>query len=112
MSKWWEKKDPANYSEWQTLQTPEGLDYYYNTVTNVTTWDKPDALKSADELSNQGDWVWMPDDRDCFIPATVQSQCVCSPSNFAVANLPKDPTHARLTRFLLDFCFDFCSQGW
>jgi hypothetical protein len=50
---WWKKsKEPKVYAEWQVLKTPEGLTYYYNTKTNTTTWDKPDALKTDDELSS------------------------------------------------------------
>lgn len=102
----------SSYAEWQVLKTPEGLTYYYNTYrrlvlsfrlwliasfvtarskTNITTWDKPDALKTEDELASsvcrfsfcclpltlltllptQGDWVWMPDEKESFIPARI-----------------------------------------
>lgn len=72
--KWFEKKDPSKYAEWQMLKSAEGLDYYYNTVTQETTWDKPDALKTEDELKAAGDWVWAPHDMHCYIPATVVGQ--------------------------------------
>ena len=35
-------------SVWQT-HAVDGREYYYNTETKQTTWDKPDALKSAAE---------------------------------------------------------------
>jgi len=72
---WWKKsKEPKQYAEWQVLKTPEGLDYYFNTRTNVTTWDKPDALKTEEELSSSGDWVWMPDEKEAYLPARVLSR--------------------------------------
>lgn len=48
MGKWWEKK-PEVTTIWQACKTPDGLDYYFNTVTNETTWDKPEELMTDEE---------------------------------------------------------------
>lgn len=48
MSKWWEKKKEVA-SIWQACKTPDNLDYFFNTVTNETTWEKPDELMNDDE---------------------------------------------------------------
>lgn len=32
-------------SPWKAVKTPEGKEYYYNSVTNATSWEKPDELK-------------------------------------------------------------------
>lgn len=40
--------------------TEDGLDYYVNTETNETTWDKPEELMTSEELNQSGDWFWAP----------------------------------------------------
>lgn len=55
---------------WATYQTADGLEYYFNSVTEETTWDKPDSLKSQDELDT-GDWYWIPDDDEGFIVGNI-----------------------------------------
>lgn len=54
---------------WQELMTPEGIPYYHNKLTNVTTWEKPDALKTDNEREKPGQWVWAPDPVEAFVPA-------------------------------------------
>ena len=39
--------------EWSEHRAPDGRIYYYNSVTKESRWDKPDALKSAAEVSFQ-----------------------------------------------------------
>jgi len=65
--KWWEKKKEVT-TIWQACKTPDGLDYYFNTVTNETTWDKPDELMTDEEKDAAGDWQWVPDEAQAYIP--------------------------------------------
>ena len=44
-------------------------DYYVNTDTNETTWDKPEELMTEAEIANQGEWLWIPDEQNVYIPA-------------------------------------------
>lgn len=37
-------------STWTTAKTPDGREYYYNTITKLTTWEKPDELKDDVEV--------------------------------------------------------------
>lgn len=68
MGKWWEKKKEVA-TIWQALKTNDGLDYYFNTVTNETSWDKPEELMTDEEKDSAGDWQWIPDKENAFIPA-------------------------------------------
>lgn len=54
---------------WVELVTPEGVQYYFNKVTQQTTWDKPEIMKTEDELDKAGEWVWMPHPEQAFVPA-------------------------------------------
>jgi hypothetical protein len=73
MGKWWEKKKEVS-TVWQACQTPDGLSYYFNTVTNETTWEKPEELMTDDEKDSAGDWQWIPDEKHAFIPAKKMSE--------------------------------------
>ena len=67
VDKWWEKKKEAA-TIWQACKTPDGYDYYFNTESNETSWDKPDELMTEEEKVASGDWRWVPDETACFLP--------------------------------------------
>ena len=49
---------PVAPSVWKATTTPEGKTYYYNAETQVTTWTKPDELKTNEERATEGtDWT-------------------------------------------------------
>jgi len=58
---------PAHY--WKELKTPEGQSYYHNSQTNVTTWEKPEELKTEVDRERAGEWYWMPHSVEGFVPA-------------------------------------------
>jgi len=72
--KWWEeKKEPETI--WQACTTPEGQEYYFNTETNETSWEKPEELMTEEEKETlQGEWYWMPDRKLAFVPGKLMSQ--------------------------------------
>ncbi|EMD91723.1 hypothetical protein COCC4DRAFT_69189 [Bipolaris maydis ATCC 48331] len=41
-------------STWTSAKTPDGREYYYNTITKLTTWEKPDELKDDVERALPG----------------------------------------------------------
>jgi pre-mRNA-processing factor 40 len=44
-------------SKWTEHKAPDGRTYYYNSATRKSSWEKPDALKSAAErLLSQCPW--------------------------------------------------------
>ena len=67
MGKWWEKKKEVS-TVWQACKTPDGYDYYFNTVTNETSWDKPEELMTDEEKDSAGDWQWVPDEAQAYLP--------------------------------------------
>eukprot|EP00944_MAST-04C_sp_MAST-4C-sp1_P008607 g8607.t1 len=68
--RWWEKVEEPT-TVWQALLTDDGLEYYVNTETNETTWEKPEELMTTDELNARGDWVWAPHEINVYVPAKV-----------------------------------------
>jgi hypothetical protein len=63
------KVDQGPDEGWAELATPEGVPYFHNKISNVTTWEKPDCLKTSAELDKAGEWVWMPQEGPAFVPA-------------------------------------------
>jgi hypothetical protein len=46
---------------WEERWTVDELPYYYNKLTESVTWEKPDALKTDEELEHEaGEWTWVP----------------------------------------------------
>ena len=41
---------PGPPAQWQIARTPEGREYYYNSVTKATQWTKPEALMTPSEV--------------------------------------------------------------
>ena len=58
---------------WSAYESAEGLEYYHNAITDETTWDKPDALRGADE-TDSGDWFWVPDETQGYIVGQVEHE--------------------------------------
>ena len=62
-------------SGWEEHFTPERLPYYQNRDTGDLSWEKPNELKSKEELETaSGEWLWMPDKKEAFCPARVTSR--------------------------------------
>ncbi|EGB10675.1 hypothetical protein AURANDRAFT_22513, partial [Aureococcus anophagefferens] len=62
-------------AHWVEKVTVDGVAYYHNAALEKVTYDKPDELKSADELKTEsGSWVWVRDDAEAWLPARVVSK--------------------------------------
>eukprot|EP00602_Paraphysomonas_sp_CaronLab_P010658 CAMPEP_0185037120 /NCGR_PEP_ID=MMETSP1103-20130426/31086_1 /TAXON_ID=36769 /ORGANISM="Paraphysomonas bandaiensis, Strain Caron Lab Isolate" /LENGTH=1566 /DNA_ID=CAMNT_0027574947 /DNA_START=35 /DNA_END=4735 /DNA_ORIENTATION=+ len=60
---------------WQERLTADGVCYYYNTLSESVTWDKPYALKSdAERAEDDGEWVWLSDPVEAWIPVRVKER--------------------------------------
>jgi myosin heavy subunit len=53
---------------WKEMKTADGGEYYLNIVTEEVTWDKPRELETVAEQAREGDWYWLPDPVEAFIP--------------------------------------------
>lgn len=71
---WYEKQNVEDLPAWTELQTEDGLTYYYNTETKETSWERPTELMTEDDLAMQGEWVWLPDPTECFVPGKVTAR--------------------------------------
>ncbi len=38
-------------------------------VTNVTQWEKPEELKTEADREKEGEWYWVPDEKEAYVPA-------------------------------------------
>lgn len=48
---------PAPAPAWKSTTAADGRIYYYNSITNVTQWTKPEELMTAEERGTIGtDW--------------------------------------------------------
>eukprot|EP00636_Phaeomonas_parva_P016700 CAMPEP_0118857662 /NCGR_PEP_ID=MMETSP1163-20130328/4664_1 /TAXON_ID=124430 /ORGANISM="Phaeomonas parva, Strain CCMP2877" /LENGTH=1313 /DNA_ID=CAMNT_0006790999 /DNA_START=152 /DNA_END=4093 /DNA_ORIENTATION=- len=64
------KKPDEGVGFWTEKKTCDLVAYYYNTKTGALTWDCPDELKSeADASENAGNWAFIPDDEEGWVPA-------------------------------------------
>ena len=59
-------------SGWIEKKTIEGQSYYFNTVKEILSWDKPDALKTAEEKRvDEANLCWITDKKEgwsvCFL---------------------------------------------
>ncbi|KAH9255732.1 hypothetical protein BASA81_006126 [Batrachochytrium salamandrivorans] len=50
----------AEDAAWEERWTVDDLPYFYNIKTEAVTWEKPDALKTEEELELDGEWTWVP----------------------------------------------------
>ncbi len=55
------------------MVTDDGVDYYYNIDTEATQWDKPVELMTPEEINSQGDYYWVPDEENVFVPCRLES---------------------------------------
>ena len=59
-------------TNWVGKSTVDGALYYFNPSTEAVAWDKPDVLKTREELeTDSGEWVWASDESDVWVPARV-----------------------------------------
>mmetsp|Transcript_10588 Transcript_10588/g.25881 ORF Transcript_10588/g.25881 Transcript_10588/m.25881 type:complete len:1397 (-) Transcript_10588:192-4382(-) len=68
--RWWEKAEEPQ-TIWRACVSNDGLDYYVNTETGETQWEKPEELMTEEELNNNGEWVWIPHSTECYVAAKV-----------------------------------------
>ena len=69
------RSNPNMQMGWEEKLTMAGLPYYYNAETEEITWEKPDALRTPEEIAAlSGDWVWIPHPKDLWQPARILSR--------------------------------------
>jgi len=71
VERWWEVNEMETPTVWQALVTKDGLDYYYNTETQETSWEKPEELMTEDEINSAGEWLWVPHQTEVYVAGKV-----------------------------------------
>jgi ABC-type oligopeptide transport system ATPase subunit len=74
MPQWWEANQQEVTTVWQALTNAEGIEYYFNTVTRETSWDKPEELMTDEEKASGSNWFWVPHEEECYVPGLVLGQ--------------------------------------
>ena len=60
---------------WVQRRTLDGLVYYYEPDSGRVSWEKPEELKTDQEiLEDQAEWVWVPHPKNVWQPAKVISK--------------------------------------
>lgn len=55
-------------TKWVEKRTADDVPYFFEPSSETVTWEKPDCLKSPEELeSNSGPWAWVRYDMDGFL---------------------------------------------
>lgn len=55
---------------WSERATVDGMPYYYNSLNDNVSWEKPDELKTEEEKKiDSGNWVWVRDKKEAWLPA-------------------------------------------
>lgn len=50
----------AHSTKWIEKRTADDVPYYFEPSSETVTWEKPDCLKSPEELqTNSGPWAWV-----------------------------------------------------
>eukprot|EP00752_Nemacystus_decipiens_P006696 g6019.t1 len=59
-------------TKWVEKRTADDVPYYFEPSSETVTWEKPDCLKSPEELqSNSGPWAWVSDEKEGWVPARI-----------------------------------------
>lgn len=57
----------AEVDGWKEYYTADGIAYYFNAETQETSWDKPDCMKTEEEMEGQGDLFWAPHAEEGYV---------------------------------------------
>ena len=61
-------------NDWTEHFTADGVAYYYNSATGESSWSKPDALKSTQELQDEDGLFWVDDNHEGYVLYRLISQ--------------------------------------
>ena len=78
---------------WSERYTMDGAPYYFNVKTEAVSWNCPESLKDSEELIHEGgNWRWVPDPEDAWIPAReIESGVFLTEDGQRVEPTAKDP---------------------
>jgi hypothetical protein len=60
--------EAMQHGGWKEMKTADGGEYYFNILTEDVTWDKPKELETPDEAARDGDWYWLSDPVEAYVP--------------------------------------------